>query len=215
MTAKMNKFKNTIDKGLYLLANLYDDQGSIVMTGVPQDPSQVYGMGKAENWKCIKKEWKLGYRTSEQGWQYYKDDTSIMTWQTKYAKDTGATGISRIGNGISIRLMWSNLIALDDGLQTPPSGWSAWTTPIVICNLAEMGLNGIPYDAPFLAYSDAGESIGEVYMASSKIYTLDWVWKATKQNGPQTCYSVLHFPNLPPSLMKDEFCDIWYWKRIS
>ena len=214
--AEKIKWKNTIDKSLYLLADMLDDKGavgSIIITGVNKSPAQLYGLDGT--WKCIKKEWKIGYRTDNTGWQYYKDDTTIMTWQTKYAKDTGATGISRIGNGISIRLMWSNLVALDDGLQTAPSGWSAWTTPIVVCNLAEMGLTNIPYNLPFLAYSDGGESIGEVYMDGSKIYTLDWVWKSTKQNGPQTCYSVLHFPNLPPSLMKDQFCDIWYWKRTA
>ncbi len=208
MTAKMDKFKNTIDKGLYLLANLYDDQGSIVITGVPQDPSQVYGMGKTENWKCIKKEfkpthWKIGAAAG----------SDQISFSTSYSKNAGSE-IYIAGDGISIKLWWTNVVAMNDGTAANDA-----KTPL--CNIIwnKVGINGsIPYPIYAPGQVDYPNAIPQVCLQTNgRIRIWDWTTQKTSYDSDtgsgHGCS--MHIPHLAPEYMLDDFCQTWYWKRIS
>lgn len=203
------KWKNTIDKSLYLLADMLDDKGavgSIIITGVNKSPAQLYDLDGT--WECIKKEfkpthWKIGAAVG----------SDQISFSTSYSKNAGSE-IYIAGDGISIKLYWTNVVAMNDGTAANDA-----TTPL--CNIIwnKVGINGsIPYPIYAPGQVDYLNAIPQVCLQTSgRIRIWDWTTQQTSYYSytGQGHGCSMHIPHLAPEYMLDDFCQLWYWKRVS
>ena len=219
------KWKNTIDKSLYLLADMLDDKGavgSIIITGVNKSPAQLYGLDGT--WECIKKELKYQYITN--------NTIPFINWTSHVVKtDSNAAGVNTAvlsGDGISLRLGWKNNENVSDGYEN-----QSWTTQIGQLNLNKIGIkDGFGWESYGVSWTDSLSGsqpvMGEITLTSSGLIRIaDFVcWPAvtTKSGyisalsyptGQGWHYVTFHYPHLDPKYMLDDFCQTWYWKRTA
>lgn len=201
------KWKNTIDKSLYLLADMLDDKGavgSIIITGVNKNPAQLYGLDGT--WDCIKKEfkpthWKIGAAAG----------SDQISFSTSYSKNAGSE-IYIAGDGISIKLYWTNVVAMNDGTAANDA-----TTPLCDIIWNKVGINGsIPYPIYAPGQVDWPNAIPQVCLQTNgRIRIWDWTTQKTSydSNTGSGHGCSMHIPHLAPEYMLDDFCQTWYWKR--
>lgn len=211
------KWKNTIDKSLYLLADMLDDKGavgSIIITGTKDDPSIAYGLDGT--WECIKKEFK------------FQEITDVINWNMDEVTESSKEGAIYkplsskaylCDNNIIIRSQWSNKKKMDDSTHT-----------IGTLQLSKIGINQtLPYRYYFGSYNDGHGSIGFTIVEEDGAITVnEWVSNYSQvqalksiyatystQIAQYVCFTYFEYVALPPERMLDDFCQIWYWKRTA
>lgn len=122
------------------------------------------------------------------------------------------------GNSIRVQPYWSNKNIEDDNQNT-----------IGTLHLENMGIDknkGLPYGINFCGYNDGNGSVLFCdILATGVLRCIETVnnWKGysgTNNLRSQTKatyigHSTFDYPALPPEYMLDDFCQTWYWKRVS